>query len=626
MNEGNRMIHWCAVATIFAVGCGAPDDFNPGTATQVESTPLTQATPVSCTQESDCPGGLACLANVCQPCAAHSQCQSDVCDQNAATSMGPGRCIAEDSVVYVRAQGGFGCDTGDGSRADPDCDINRGINHAVGQKYAVRVYPGHYFPFGVSNRTVFLFGPADGSAVIGEEDLSTGARIRDGSNVVLDGLDFGVHVITGLICQDSTLKVARATIQGDFNGMRSTDCTLNLDRVRVETLVHAGLTVEGSASYRVTNSYFRGASSPGVVFTGASAGIFEFNTITGGGSTDFPGGIDCGTTPRLIQDSIVVSSVAGDGGAQTVGACDHQRVVVGSADTRAQAGLIKIDPDLDSQGALLETPANAACCIDRGERFASSLYRDVFGTPRPQGQSNDIGAHERPAVLLASADSTVRTDLVALRHDNYGCQPFIEVGSSRGGRDDQFGDPNAIQAVVQFDLSPLTTFPYVQSAVLELTLDGFDQGLPSSVYDVVAHPIFNFGSGWIEGNGVEGDVVPAGCTNVEDAFGVAWFGANEGGDANNQSRPPFDPASITSATISQATAVRGNVFRWDLTTVARHWRTDLLLSPGGILLLDPTGDGSFRGVKFGARDGLLRGFPNAVSGPRLIVTLTPQRL
>jgi hypothetical protein len=68
--------------------------------------------------------------------------------------------------------------------------------------------------------------------------------------------------------------------------------------------------------------------------------------------------------------------------------------VVGAGDTRADAGLIKIDPDLDAQGRLLSTPAGAACCVDRGERFVSSLYRDFFGTPRPQGSSNDIGAHE----------------------------------------------------------------------------------------------------------------------------------------------------------------------------------------------------------------------------------------
>jgi hypothetical protein len=80
--------------------------------------------------------------------------------------------------------------------------------------------------------------------------------------------------------------------------------------------------------------------------------------------------------------------------AQTVGACTHQRVVVGSGDTRPDPGLIKIDPDLDPQGRLVDTPADRACCIDRGERYVPSLYRDFFGTSRPQGESNDIGAHE----------------------------------------------------------------------------------------------------------------------------------------------------------------------------------------------------------------------------------------
>ena len=66
----------------------------------------------------------------------------------------------------------------------------------------------------------------------------------------------------------------------------------------------------GGGSYRITNSHYHAGSPPAVVFTGASAGIFEFNTITGGGSAEFPGGIDCGTTPRLIEDSIVVPASA----------------------------------------------------------------------------------------------------------------------------------------------------------------------------------------------------------------------------------------------------------------------------------------------------------------------------
>jgi hypothetical protein len=238
---------------------------------------------------------------------------------------------------------------------------------------------------------------------VGEEDSSAGARITGASSrVVLDGLDFGVHVLAGVICDGASLKVVRGAVQGDVDGIRATNCQLEVDRVRAGGAIRSGLTIAGAGGYRITNSYFSGGDSQAVVLGGSSTGTFQQNTVTGGGELR-PGGIDCGTTSRTIQDSIVTGSFPAAGGAQTVGACIHQRVVVGSGDTRPDPGLIEIDPDLDPQGRLLDTPANAACCIDRGARCVPGLYRDFFGTPRPQGPSNDIGAHELVRAPVAAA-------------------------------------------------------------------------------------------------------------------------------------------------------------------------------------------------------------------------------
>ena len=387
---------WMGSMLLFA-GCGAQLD-DPG---DVDDSPayseaqLSAAALAACTQESDCSPGLACVAGACQPCSGHSECASDVCDVHAATSMGPGACVQEPDVVYVKANGGPGCATGDGTRANPACSIAFGVPLAVGNKNAVRVYAGKYFPFRIISRTVFIFGPRDGSAVLGEEDTSAALRVQQGARVVLDGVDLANSVSTGLIVEDSDVQVRNATVKGDSRGIRSTNSTLQIDRVRAAGHFLNALQVEGSGSYRITNSYFQGGGFAAVTFTGPSTGRFLFNTVTDNDGTNAPGGIDCGTTPREIEDSIVVHNAAAPGGAQTVGACIHQRVVVGSADTRNDTGLIKIDPDLDAQGRLVNSSANDACCIDRGARFVSSLYRDFFGTPRPQGASNDIGAFER---------------------------------------------------------------------------------------------------------------------------------------------------------------------------------------------------------------------------------------
>lgn len=622
--RSEKMVLGWVVGSMFVLGCGAEDASDAGGARQSRSEEQV-LTPVGCIQESDCAAGLACVSGTCQPCSSHGECQSDVCDLGAATSMGPGACLQEAQVVYVDTSARPACETGDGSRSNPVCTIGAGISRAFGVRYAVRVYPGHYFPFGVTDRTVYVFGPGDGSAVVGEEDAGAGARITR-ATVVLDGLDFAVHVLTGVVCDRSTLKVLRGSAQGDYYGIRATDCDLEIDQVRAGGSIQSGLTIAGEGSYRVTNSYFSGGDLQAVVFSGASTGTFEFNTVTGGGELR-PGGIDCGTSARVIRDSIVVHNMPAAGGAQTVGACTHRRVVVGSGDTRPDPGLIKIDPDLDPQGRLLDTPADLACCVDKGARYVSSLYRDFFGTPRPQGRSNDIGAHELGQLVRASADTHIRTDLDVRRNDNYGCQESMVIGSSRGGGGIPFGGPDAMRALVQFDLSSLNTmsFSHVRSAILEMTLDSFDTGLSSSVYKVDVHRILPSGprTPWIEGNGLEiGATLPAGCTNVDDAFGVAWVGAGDGGDANNQTQPDFDPEVVASATIAQATNVRGDVIRWDVTKLVQSWYNGTALNEG-ILLRDTTGDGSFRGVRFGARDGLLRGFPDAVTGPRLIVTLGP---
>lgn len=414
MNSYKSVIGWTA-GFAFALGCGVQDETRSGVGElslpEDTEVPQSRTALTFCTQESSCPSGLACRAGVCLPCFAHDQCKSNVCDRYAATNLGPGACIPRADVVYANAAARPACETGDGTPSNPVCSIRAAIPLAVGNRYAVRVYPGHYFPFGVSQRTVFLFGPGDGSAVVGEEDISAGARITRQARVVLDGLDFGVSVLNGLIIQDSDVQVRNATINADYRGITSTNSTLVLDRVRANGSVYA-LRVDGTGSYRITNSYFKGGDFPAVAFTGASGGRFLFNSVLGGGELH-PGGIDCGTTSRLIQDSIVVNNFAAAGGAQTVGACTHQRVVVGSGDGRPDAGLIKIDPDLDAQGRLLDTAANAACCIDRGERYVSSLYRDFYGTRRPQGLSNDIGAHERSQVVPASVDVPIRTDLVS---------------------------------------------------------------------------------------------------------------------------------------------------------------------------------------------------------------------
>ncbi|MGA9363425.1 MAG: T9SS type A sorting domain-containing protein [Bacteroidota bacterium] len=224
--------------------------------------------------------------------------------------------------------------------------------------------------------------------------------------------------------------------------------------------------------------------------------------------------------------------------------------------------------------------------------------------------------------LLALKDTYVRTDLDVRRNDNYGRQQAISIGTSRGGGGIPFGGADAMRMLVQFDLTGVSP-TNLTSAVLELTV--FESVVPST-YQVDVHRIVASGSltPWIEGNGFEGYPLPPGCANTEDAFGVAWVGANDGGDANNQTQPNYDPTLVGTATIDGRTTVPGNIIRWDVTSLMKAW-LDGTVPNYGMLLRDGTSDGTFRQLWFGARDGKLRHIPDPRNqdGPRLILKYAP---
>ena len=230
-----------------------------------------------------------------------------------------------------------------------------------------------------------------------------------------------------------------------------------------------------------------------------------------------------------------------------------------------------------------------------------------------------------PPAELAEADTYIRTDLDERRNDNYGRQNFLEVGTSRGGGGTILGDPDAMRALIRFDLTDVPADDPLVNAALELTVDSYDQGSSSSVYTLDVHRIVDSGrlTPWVEGNGFEGPLgdplnisdAPPLSANVNNAFGVAW----EGIDANNQNQPAFDPAVSASAVIDQGVDGPGDVIRWDITTLVQDWLNGRVPN-FGIMLRDVTTDGTFRGVRFGAREGELFKIPNAVAGPRLVLT------
>lgn len=247
----------------------------------------------------------------------------------------------------------------------------------------------------------------------------------------------------------------------------------------------------------------------------------------------------------------------------------------------------------------------------------SLMMFGLFGTGI--ALADEQGSSTSGLVLTSRADAAVRTDLDVRRNDNYGCDAYVIVGTGRAGEAD------AMRSLVRFDLSSIVQAT-IASARLEMTLHSFDNGSTSSVYRVDVHRVVPSGqrTPWVEGNGTERVPAPPGCVGVDPAFGVAWAGQGDNPDpdaANNITQPDFAPVTEATSTVNQATAMAGDIFQWDVTSVVQGWLNGTILNYG-LLLRDTSTDGIFRGARFGAREGNIFGIPGAVNGPRLVLTFS----
>ena len=239
---------------------------------------------------------------------------------------------------------------------------------------------------------------------------------------------------------------------------------------------------------------------------------------------------------------------------------------------------------------------------------------DDANTALPAGSQANALAETETLTLEAAADTLVRTDLDVRRNDNYGCEGGLMVGTGRGGGGIPWGGADAMRSYVRFAM-PAISAAEVLRAELQFTVVAFNQGTGSSVFTLAAHRVIDSAprTPWQEGNGTTNPTPPAGCVDVDQASGMAW----EALDANNQSQPDFEGTPVATATATQGSTSPGDLVRWDVTSLVRAW-----LAGGypnlGLVVRDPTSDGSFRELYFASRE---RGAPYA--GPRLVLTIAP---
>lgn len=235
----------------------------------------------------------------------------------------------------------------------------------------------------------------------------------------------------------------------------------------------------------------------------------------------------------------------------------------------------------------------------------------------------------QPIVLPATADTFIRTGLGVYRNDNYGCSNDITVGSAFGGTTLPPGARDASRALIRFDLDGLGVLR-VRKARLELSASLARTNGDLRPFELQAHAIKPSGprTPWVEGNGYLGPhPIPAGCTNVDDAYGVAWWSGydpfNWQGELYGQDNdfpPDFDPEVLASLNLDPRHMDPGDVLELDVTALVNDWLAGRRFNDG-IMLRELSSSTAGRELQFASRE---RGAMDGLAGPRLVVERLPE--
>jgi hypothetical protein len=360
---------------------------------------------VECVDEGPCMAAQKtcdAASGTCVACSKHSECGSGICDA--------GKCVKATDIAYVDNQH-TGCASGDGSQANPLCEVNPAI---ATMKAYVRVAGSatSYAQIAVmsaSNVTVTIVGPGKSASLTArfKPASAVAALIQPAggtTKVVLDGLELigeSTPAHAGVSCSgaggtaDLTVRDCYVHASGGV-GISSDTCTLTLAQNFVANNQGGGVTVT-SGSYDIQNNliYLNTATNaPGVTIGASTSGTFRFNTVaknnnSGGGS----GGMNCVSSAQVLDSIIFANTVAA---AQVTG-CTLVRTATGGTDGVTGDFATPptfVDPLTDFHLKPGSDPNNKLCCVDKAASTGSPPSVDVDNTKRPKGGGYDVGAHE----------------------------------------------------------------------------------------------------------------------------------------------------------------------------------------------------------------------------------------
>jgi hypothetical protein len=351
-----------------------------------------------------------------------------VCDLTSGA--GNGQCVEEGNIVYVdlRDTGNFTCVDGDGSSANPYCQITTGLTN-LGARHFVHVGTGiaHYAAVvATTSLSAYLVGPGPSAAPILDVDANGHAVeeiAADNQTIDLtfDGFEFvGISNHTNVYCDatalgSSTITVRNSIVEGGFYGVRIINCNGTVTESLIRDAAGVGVLLDNLSRYDFHNDIISGSVTAGLQTVATSAGgNFSFNTLSFNGADGATaGGAICGRVTPLDDCIIagnghtpdangsqfsdpalcVLNGVATGPDTLTLGAVPSPSPVFRSYTAPYDLRLL-----VDDAPSGPHTAANRGCCIDKVPGATPSPSPlpaiDFEHEARPKGPAWDVGADE----------------------------------------------------------------------------------------------------------------------------------------------------------------------------------------------------------------------------------------